>query len=261
MTNSFINSFQSEWLKKKRSLASWLVLVGAFFIPAIILVSRISHNNKLPALHVSDEFWNALWKQAWEPMAPFFLPIGVILATALITQIEYKDNAWKQLHTTPQRFAVIFFAKLAVILTMLLGLFILFNFALYLSGIIPSLIFKNVPYPTAPLPYEHFLIENVKFFVDCLPILALQYLISLQYKNFLVPVGIGFVVWILSIGMLSWEYSYILPYSYSSLDHFMSSGQLARRSISVSMQTVAAIYFVIFTAAGYVLYITKKEKG
>ena len=29
----FIHCFQAEWLKKKRSLASWLVVIGAFFTP------------------------------------------------------------------------------------------------------------------------------------------------------------------------------------------------------------------------------------
>jgi hypothetical protein len=117
---NFINTFQSEWLKKKRSLASWLVIVGAFFTPSIILMSRIKNADQLSALYVSDDFWQKLWNQTWESMAVFLLPIGIILAAGLITQIEYKNNTWKQLHTTPQRFTTIFFAKFLVILIMLL---------------------------------------------------------------------------------------------------------------------------------------------
>ena len=36
-----------------------------------------------------------------------------------------------------------------------------------------------------------FLKEDALYFIDCLPIVALQYLISLRFKNFLVPVGAG----------------------------------------------------------------------
>src|SRR5918993_775408 len=115
----FINSFQSEWLKKKRSLASWLVIVGAFFTPSIILMSRIKNAGKLSAVYVSNDFWQKLWHQTWESMAAFLLPIGIILAVSLITQIEYKNNTWKQLHATPQRFLTIFSAKFVVILIML----------------------------------------------------------------------------------------------------------------------------------------------
>lgn len=259
---NFTDSFQSEWLKRKRSLASWLVLAGAFFTPSIILIARIKNRDKLPALYASEDFWQKLWNQSWESMAVILLPVGVILATSLIVQLEYKNDTWKQLHTTPQRFSTIFFAKLAVLLTMMTGLFILFNVGIFLSAALPAALFKDIPYPPTAIPYSNFLNENLKYFVDCLPVLALQYLLSLRYKNFLVPIGVGFVVWVLGIGVLSWEYSFIFPYNHGVLDFLMSSNQFANRKIPpVNLQLLAAIYFVVFTVAGYVLYLTKKEKG
>lgn len=259
---TFINSFQSEWLKKKRSLAAWLVIVGAFFTPSIILMSRIKNANKLSALYASDDFWQKLWNQSWESMAAFLLPIGIILAVSLITQIEYKNNTWKQLHATPQRYATIFTAKFLVIAIMLVEVFVLFNVGIYLSAMIPSMLLRSVPYPTAPIPYLNFLHGNLHFFLDSLPILALQYLISLQFRNFLVPVGAGFVIWFLGVGLLSWEYSYIFPYIHSTLDFLTASGQLGNRKIPpVNIQLLAVIYFALFTIAGYVLYVAKKDKG
>jgi hypothetical protein len=47
MITSFLHSFQSEWLKKKRSLASWIVIIGGFFTPAIIIVARIVNADRL----------------------------------------------------------------------------------------------------------------------------------------------------------------------------------------------------------------------
>ena len=72
---------------------------------------------------------------------------------------------------------------------MLAQAFLLFNIGIYLSAVIPAALFSNIPYPVAPIPYRSFLNTNIRFFVDSLPILALQYLISLQFKNFLVPIG------------------------------------------------------------------------
>jgi hypothetical protein len=261
MSIAFINSFQSEWLKTRRSLAAWLVLGLAAFTPAILLLIRITHPSRLPALYATPDFWFKLWSQSWESMGVFFLPQGVILAAALITQLEYKNNAWKQLHTTPQRFITIFSAKMAVAVVMLIQLFVLFNLGLYLVAAIPAWLFTGVDYPSAPLPWRFFLHEDIKFFIDCLPMLALQFLLGLQFKNFLVPIGIGFLVWILGIGFLSWQYSYIFPYAYTSLDHFMSSGQLSLRRPPVSLQYWAIGYFVVITALSYVLYVTKKVKG
>lgn len=258
----FINSFQSEWLKKKRSLASWLVIVGAAFTPSIILMSRIKNGGKLSALYVAGDFWQKLWNQTCESMAVFLLPIGIILAVSLITQIEYKNNTWKQLHATPQGFMTIFLAKFLVILIMLAEVFVLFNVAMYLSAVIPAALFSNLPYPTAPIPYLYFLRANINFFLDCLPILALQYLLSLQFRNFLIPIGAGFAIWFLGVGLLPWEYSYIFPYIHSTLDFLISSNQFGNRKIPpVNIQLLAVIYFALFTILSYVLYVAKKEKG
>jgi len=258
----FLNSLQSEWLKKRRSQAAWLVIVGGFFTPSIILMARIKNAHKFSAAYQADDFWIKLWNQSWESMAAFLLPIGIILAVGLITQIEYKNNTWKQLHTTPQRLSTIFFAKFLVILIMLAQAFVLFNIGIYLSAVIPAALFNNIPYPIAPIPYRSFLSANINFFVDSLPILALQYLISLQFKNFLVPIGAGFVIWFLRIGMLSWEYSYLSPYIHSTIDFLIGSGQFGNRKIPpMNIQLLAVIYFVIITTVSYILYVNKKEKG
>jgi hypothetical protein len=261
MLLSFFHSFQSEWLKKKHSLASWIVIIGGFFTPAIVIVVRIVYSGNLPKMYASDNFWKQLWKNSWESMAIFLLPLGVILATSLITQIEYKNNTWKQLHTLPLNLTTAFFTKLSVIIVMMLQFFILFNTGIYLSALIPYLVVKAVPYPTAPIPYIAFLRENMFFFIDCLPIIALQYLISLKYKNFLVPVGLGFVCWIAALGSLSWKYSYLIPYTYCMFNYL--KGETGGRAVipAVNIHVMAIGYFIVFSIVSYILYITKKEKG
>jgi hypothetical protein len=239
---TLVSSFQAEWLKRKRSLASWLVLVGAFFTPAIILASRIKNHAALSALYVSEDFWRRSWMQAWESMEVFLLPIGIILATGLIAQIEYKNNTWKQLHTTPQGFTTIFAAKLLVVLLMLVEVFALFNVGVYLSAVIPALPFGGLPYPTAPIPFKEFWAGNVNFFVDCLPIVALQYLLSLQFRNFL-------------------EYSYLFPYNHGAINFLTASGHFAGRKLPVGIELLALGYAAAFTIAGWALYVTRGEKG
>lgn len=257
---SFINSFQSEWLKKRRSLASWLVIVGAFFTPTIILLVRLKNYKALAKLNVAEDFWTKLWFTTWESMTVLLLPMGIILAVALITQIEYKNNAWKQLHTTPQYFSTIFFAKFSVILVMMIELFLLFNLGMYLSAIVPSLILNDVPYPTASIPFTSFFYGNIYFFIECLPIVALQYLISLQFKNFFVPIAVGFAIWALGIGMTSWEYSFALPYNQAVMDFLRSSGNL-KRELNVNLPLLAFGYFVVITIVSYILYLKKREKS
>jgi hypothetical protein len=126
-----VRCFQSEWLKKKRSLGSWLIVVGALFTPTIIVVARMAHRSKLPALYAASDFWTSYGRSSWESMAIFFLPMAAILVTSLIVQIEYRNNAWKQVNTLPLSLTTIYFSELAVVLVLMAEFFVLFDVAVY----------------------------------------------------------------------------------------------------------------------------------
>jgi hypothetical protein len=196
----------------------------------------------------------------WQSMAVMMLPMFIILVTSLVVQIEYRNNSWKQLHTSPQPLPVIFAAKLIVILTLLVEVLVVFNAGLYLAGVVPGLLF-GVQAPAGPIPCHLFLTRNVHFLIDALPMVALQYLLALHFKNFAVPLGVGMGLWLGAIGMVSWQYSYVIPYTYCTLDYFATSGRQVVPHSPANIQALAAAYFAFFTAAGLVLYMTRKERG
>lgn len=260
MTTSFLHSFQSEWLKTRHSLAAWLVILGGFFIPAIMVSVRLLYAHTLAADSINPHFWEKIFSNCWQMMALFLLPMGVILATSLITQLEFRNNTWKQLHTTPQYLTIIFAAKLAVILVMLVQLFLLFNIGIYLVGILPHILF-GVVWPQEAFPFDFFLKKNAYFLVDCLPIVALQYLISLQFKNFLVPLSAGIGMMVASLTAVEWKYGYIFPYTYCPLNFFDLRNVETTLSQGPNIHWWAFGYFVLFTSISYILYLTQKEKG
>lgn len=258
---SFANNFQSEWLKKRRSLASWLVFVGAFFTPSIIILARLFNHASVKKLYLDEKFWEHAWNNAWESMAIFLLPLGIILSASLLTQLEYKNNTWKQLHTLPTSFTIIFFSKLLVMVLMIVQFLLLFNLGIYFSVLIPYLLISDVPYPTTNIPHLFFFKENALFFIDCLPIIAAQYLLSLLYKNFLVPVGIGFIIWVGSLASLSWKFGYLIPYTYCSFNYLKGTTVSKAVLPTVNFHYHAFGYFILFTIMGYILYLNKKDKG
>jgi lantibiotic transport system permease protein len=261
MTAVFLHSFQSEWVKIRRSLAFWMVVVGAFFTPAIIIVARLVNYQTLPDVYSAQNFWDLLWRNSWESMAIFFLPLGAILSTSLIAQIEYKNNTWKQLHTLPLSYTTIFFSKLAVILVLMLLFFVLFNAGIYMAAMFPYLLIRGTHYPAEPLPYTFFLKENFLYFVDTLPIVALQYLISLKFRNFLVPVGLGFIFWVGALGALSWRFGYLIPYTYPMFNYLKAAEKSRAVTPELDIHLLAIGFFVLITVVSYVLYLTKKDKG
>ncbi|HEX7676636.1 MAG TPA: ABC transporter permease [Thermoanaerobaculia bacterium] len=250
----------TEWLKRKRSLATWLVLGNGLFVPSIIFAVRMRHPANLPALYRVNGFWEKLWSQSWESMSIMMLPMFIILATSLIVQLEYKNNTWKQLHTSPQPLLTIYAAKLVVILALLVELFIVFNTGTWLTGVIPGILF-GAPAPATPIPFLLFAQRNIHFLIDALPMVAIQYLLALHFRNFAVPLGFGMAFWLLGIGMISWQYSYVIPYTYCAMDYLATSGKQIGQHLPASIQMLALGYFAFFTVAGFVLYATKKERG
>lgn len=247
---NFIYSLQSEWLKTKRSAASWLCIIGGFFIPLIYFILFLKDHSSINVYGAG--MWQTHFRQLWQNMAIFLLPMGVILSSSLITQMEYKNNTWKQLHATPQSFTTIFFAKFSVILLMTFKFFVFFNIGIVLSAILPTLMFEgSLPHDNIPVLY--FLKGNANVFLTCLPIIAIQYLISLNFKNFLVPIGIGLLGLIGSLIGMMWEHIYISPYSYPSMTVVKFQG--------INIQLYATVYFVLIMAVSYILYKRKSEKG
>jgi len=268
-TAILLHSFHSEWLKKKRSLGSWLIVVGALFTPAIILVARLIHLSNLPALYASGNFWTAHWRSSWESMAVFFLPMAAILVTSLVTQIEYRNNAWKQVRTLPLTAATIFFSKLAVILAMIFQFFVLFEVGVFAAAILPWFLAGHIPFPAAPLPLRAFLADSGSYMLACLPIVAAQYLLSLHFKNFLVPVGIGFMTWVGALAALSWKFGYLIPYSYTMLYYLRADpkGRISYPASQPASQLASQLdwlsigYTLLFILIGYCLFVTRRQKG
>ncbi len=246
----FIHSLQSEWLKTKRSAASWLCLIGGLFIPVIFLIAFLYKHKSIEG----KGSWIGHYNSLMTNMQMFLLPMGVILASSLITQMEFKNNTWKQLHTTPQSLTIVFISKFTVIALMIIKFFLFFNLGILLSGIIPSLIFKG-KMPEETFPYLFFIKENVKVFICCLPIISIQYLISLQFKNFLVAIGFGLVGLIGTlIGLRNWEQIFVSPFSY-----ILANAQ--KINFGINLHISSLFYFCIVLIISYILYINKKEKG
>ena len=261
MVASFVRSVHSEWLKQRRSLAQWVALAGGLFVPAILFILRTKRAQLLPAMCASPTFWTTLWAQAWNSMATVFLQMFIIVAVSVIVQIESRNNAWKQLHASPQPLPIIFFAKLTIILLIVAELFAVFNVGIYVAGVLPALLFSGVGYPVARLPVALFVQRNIVYFVDGLPIVAIQYLLALRFRNVMVSIGIGMALWFIAIVAISSEYNYLMPYGYCAMSWMRESNQVAQRALPASVPVLAFGCFVAFTAAGLAVYMTQIDRG
>jgi len=94
---NFVNSIQSEWIKTKRSAAAWICLVGGFFIPTIYMIVFFVKDYTINSYGKGPiNSWEFHFNDLWQNSAIFLLPMTVIFASSLITQIENKNNTWKK---------------------------------------------------------------------------------------------------------------------------------------------------------------------
>ncbi|MCB0509474.1 MAG: ABC transporter permease, partial [Bacteroidetes bacterium] len=147
-----IYSFQSEWIKTKNSFIVWLTISGALFIPVLILISRLVQHSNTAMMNSTPRIWMKLFTKHWQFMSTLILPTGIILASSIITQIEFRNNTWKQVYTSPQKLSTIFWAKYMLVFFALFQFFLIFNLGIYLSAVLPALFFSDVSYPLGPFP-------------------------------------------------------------------------------------------------------------
>lgn len=256
----YLLSVQSEWMKTRRTASTWLVIIGALFIPIVTIAIRLSRKEKLPALYLNQNFWQNHFYHHWQAMSFLLLPLGIILCVSLIAQLEYRNNTWKQLHTTPQSYTTIYFAKLTVILLMLLQFFMLFNLGMYFSALFPLLFAPNTHYPPQPIPLWDMVVGNGRFFVASLPIVAIQYLLSVRVKNFVVPLGAGIILLVASTFAISWKYGYSIPFTYTAYTYLQATATSNEFAMPVNIMAASCGTFIFFIVAGFTLYRQKKDK-
>lgn len=207
-------SIRAEIIKTKRSASFWFSILGAAVIPIIFLLVYTIE----PVQSYSNS-WDKHFLQGWQVFNAFLLPMFIILICSLIPQIEYKNNAWKQVFASPQSIGTIFFSKFLTILIMVLFLFLAFNILLILSAIIPNFFFSKFTFLSKPIDWAQVFRLNVKTFISLLAIISFQYWLSLRFRNFIVPIGIGLglLVTALILYQLQWKHIYKVPYAFPVL--------------------------------------------
>jgi hypothetical protein len=257
---TFANSYRSELLKTKRTASFWLSLVGAGLIPAIFLTAYLLKPDGA-AKQMGVHPWNVHFFMGWQAMGFFLLPMFVVLVCALVMQIEFKNNTWKQVYASPQSYGQIYFSKMLIIHTMLVFLFFAFNLFMLCTGIISALVHKQFTFLEHGFEVKKLLALNAKMYIATMGIASIQYWLSLRFKNFIVPVGIGLALLIASIvaANLGWEHIYKIPFAHPGLT--LKYTTQPATSWLQPHEWNALITFVLFTVIGFVDTVYKKEKG
>lgn len=258
MKPSFLLNTKAEALKCRRTAIGWLTFLAAAFLPAINCIILLSRPDIfVPKMQTSP--WSSFIRMNWTNNAAAILPVYVILLNNAIAQIEYRNNTWKQVYALPRRYTDIFFSKFIVVLGWLAGYFLLFNACLILSGLATGWINSGYSFAAHPIPFSAMLVITGRVFWGILGVTAVQYWLSLRFKNYIVPLGIGIVLLITGLILMDWDKIVYYPYVYS-LFLFLIDAPNHPGTLS-SLVISAGLAFAVVILSGLLDIYKLKEKG
>ena len=268
----FILSFRSEFYKTRKTAGFWSAILLPLLLCLLVFAGFYSKSD-----HLAGMPGMLLWLQfsgiILGIMGSLILPMLIVFIAYSVNSIEHKSDTWKTLFSLPIAKLSIYAAKYlyALFLVFLcLSLFVIFTlgFGHLLQMLKPGLKFSDYS-------FEGLLTSvYLKLFLSSLGILSIQFLMSLLFRDFLKPMGIGFIATIAGIILAAngWAYAYLFPYSHPMLaiktmedgSHHKGAPTTNLPQLTINLFTKEifvslAIALVIFIL-GYVIVLKKSVK-
>jgi hypothetical protein len=258
MANQFLLNIRSEFLKCRHTAALWLTLMAAVFLPAINCIILVAK----PAFFLSkfqQQPWISFLHMNWKNGASVILPVFVILLNNVIVQVEYKNNTWKQVYASPRKYADIFFSKFIIVQLFLLSFFLLFTLFIILSGDSISLLQTGYPFSSSAVPFHQVFDIITRMYIAILGVSAIQYWLSVRFRNFIVPLGVGIALWIAGLVLMDWENIIYYPYMYSTLLFFIDAPKHV--GTLPLLLTNSIVCFLVAVSLGFWNFYSLKQRG
>ncbi len=267
----FILSFRSEFYKTRKTMAFWSSILLPLLLCSLVFIGFYSKSDQLTQ-QPGVMLWLAFAGTILGVMGSLILPMLIVFVAYSVNNIEHKADTWKTLFSLPISKLSVYGAKYLYaffLIFICLALFVLFTLGLgnLLSVLKPTLRFNE--YHIEGLLTKVY----IKLFLSSLGILSIQFLLSLLFRDFLKPMGIGFICTITGdiLAGKGWKYAYLFPYSHPLLAiQSLERGKNAKpgpggmpeivvnlftKDIAVSL-AVALLVFV----AGYFIVLKKSVK-
>jgi hypothetical protein len=213
---TFYNSIKAEIQKTRNTPILWISIGSAMFLALFVFLS-FALDTRDQVMHIGNNPWERYIRMSMHLMAIFILPIVILLASS-IAQTEHRNNMWKQLYSLPVQRQTIFLSKLLLQLLAISSFFIVFMFLGLIGGYILGRIEPLYEFSYYGPALLLWLSALSRTFLAALGILAFQYWISVRWQNFIIPIGIGLVGFILMLVMMNNSpWIVYVPFGYPSL--------------------------------------------
>lgn len=246
---------RSEFLKLKRSALPYICLIAAIIVPAIFFIELSTETDEIQSL--KKDPWNLIIVECWKGMNFLILPLFIILIATLVSQLEHRNNTWKQVHAAPIPSIKIFLAKFLVIQILIAVVMILFNIVNVTMPMLLQLVTPEIDiYKTTP-DWQKMAEITYQTYLAVMGISAIQFFLGMQFKNVIIPIALGFGLWlILPIAAeIDWVHLNKFPYAFSALVIFPKYA-----SIIPYVMLGSVAYAIFFFSLTYFSFLRRKIK-
>ena len=240
-------SLRSELLKTRRTASFYLTLIGAAVGPVIFLLNVLLDEDELDG--TSKDPLNALFKILSEMNGVALFPFFIILICTLLPQIEYRNNTWKQVFTSPQTKANVFLAKFMNVHLLMLIFLIATHLFMFLTIVAINFIKPDLDLFKYPFNESIVIVNAANAYLIMLAVCAIQFWIGLRFRNFIAPIGIGFALWLLGTIMAMKNNSSLVHYFPYSFQAYFVSPKLKPQLTQIAWTSLG--YALLFLIVGF----------
>jgi lantibiotic transport system permease protein len=252
---SLVKSLRAEILKTRRTGPLYFTIAAAAFAPLMSMLDLLMGG---AASYPKKDVFNLVLIDKFEMTGFLVLPVFQILICTLLPQIEYKNNTWKQVLTSPQTKENVFAAKfinvqLLVAVFFLINLLLMFLLAGTLHLLDPSL---NVL--QQPVNGYNVLMSRLNAYVAVLAICCIQFWLGIKFRNFITPVAIGIACWFAGtiFVMQNFDFAAYFPYSFHIYGKFPNYNPLNN-----TVGWASLIYALLFLIIGFLDFKRRRMHG
>lgn len=244
---SLFISLRSELLKTRRSASFYLTLIGAAVGPVMFLLNVLLDEGESDSL--KKDPLNALFKILSDMNGAALFPLFVILICTLLPQIEYRNNTWKQVFASPQTKVNVFLAKFMNVHLLMLVFLIATHLFMFLTVVVLNFIKPGLKLFEHSLNGSTVLVNAANAYILVLAVCAIQFWMGLRFRNFIVPIGIGFALWLTGTIMAVQYKSNLVFYFPYSFHAFPVSTKLKSQLTPVAWTSLG--YALLFLIVGF----------
>ena len=243
---SLLISLRSEILKTKRTASFYLTIAAAAFGPLMTMLDLV-----FDGIETGDRdfIFNKMLTAKFQMTGFVLLPWYLILISTLLPQIEFRNNAWKQVLTTPQTKRDVYLAKFINMQLLIVIFLVTTQLLMFIDVVIVHFMNPSLHVLNQPVDGYQVLMTMVSGYLAILAISAIQFWLGIRFRNFIIPIAIGIGCWFIGSMLVLQSTTELAGYFPYSFHVYGKHPQYKPETNVVGLTSV--IYTIVFLVIGF----------